>query len=432
MPDPRFMMTCSIPPNELNNILSENNKNNVDTIHLYIDIKNALTALFIPEIVQEIVENTNSMDTGSDSSIFQSVLFSISAWKKWCFDRKLKLKIFFCSDRGRSNYHKEIIKEYKSNRKITNLLLAKYDEAFQVIKEKNFELSENICNKIKDTYFISLDFIEGDFIPYYLITRYFKEEKNILHILASNDKDHHQTLCLPNTVMFTKRTKEIKFWDRTNILTYFTDINKETDINKQVEIINKISKIDPEYSSIMLSFCGDSCDNIPGVSGIGPKRTLDMFSDKTFVENYIGDLNEAIERVHSGGLLLKEITQSNDTEENKITELSNDTNITPPIKKVKKPKVIKNTVQELWKKSLQENEIVTNAFKVISYELLSKWLEKEDNTSKIKNINYIKDTINKSNIKPIESEEEITNFVNMTKKIKDMKLSENTIKNLFI
>lgn len=420
MPDPRYMIACSVPPIELVNILSSNKQ--LDTLHLYIDLKNAATALFIPEVVEEIVLNSEAMDLGHDSSIFQSILYVVSNWKKWAHDRNLNIKIFFCSDKGRSTYHKTILNDYKSNRKITNLTLAKYNEPMQKIKEANFNFAETICNKLKDVYFLSLDFIEGDFLSYYLITRFYKEQNNILHIIASNDKDHHQTLCQPNTVMFTKKYREVKFWDKNNILAYFSDIDKQTDPNKQNELLNKMSKIDPAYSSIMLSFCGDSCDNIPGVSGIGPKRALEMFSDETYITNFIGNLEEAIERVHNDGLLLKE-----DNEIIRNLNILQQNNTQPIAKK----KIVKDKMLELWKKSLEYNETVTKAFKVINYELLSKWLEKEDNTNKIKNLQYIKNVLNKVNIDIVNSDTK-NQFAELIKKIKDNQMSDNVINNLFL
>jgi 5'-3' exonuclease len=417
MSDIRNLIMCSNPPAELNTIIKSKS---ITKLNLYIDLKNAAVGLFIPNVVQEICENSQSMQNGMDSTILQSILYTISKWKQWAYNLKIDINIFLCSDQGRSNYHKNIIKEYKSNRRITNHTLALYEEAINKIKEKNFNLAEEICNRIHNVYFLSLNFIEGDFIPHYLISRYFKDEQNTLHVLASNDKDHHQTLCLENTMMFSKKTKEKRFWEKNNILLYFTDYHKETDPVKKTNILSQITNIEPEYTSLLLSFCGDSCDNVPGVKGIGPKKVVQMFSNKENVKKYIGEnIEEVINRVSSGGYVIK------DSEDFK----PNIENIN--IKK-KKTKTKEEREFDLWKLAYDNNEILTNAFKVINYELLCNWLEEADNLTKMKNINYIKDKINKTDIDIISSQNDINKFINLTKSLPDIQLSDVELQCLFL
>lgn len=391
MPDIRNILNCSYPSE---NILEEFNKyntdNKLDTIHLYIDLKNALSGLFVPEIVEEMVNNTNALEAGVDSSIFQSILYTIYSWKNFCKNLNVNYKIFICNDKGRSSYHYNILKEYKSNRKISNFLLAKYNDALCVIKEKNFDLCESILNKFNNVHFISLNFIESDFLPYYLISRHFKDNENIFHIIASNDKDHLQNFSLNNKIiMYSKKNKEYKVQTKDNMLNYFIKSSKvsETTLLKN---INLIKNIDIKYFPLMLAICGDISDNIPGVKSLGPKRVLEMFNNTDYINKYlnINSIEEIYDRVFTNNeLILKPNLEYTITNKN-------------------------INVEKYWNLALENNELLTKSFKLISFENLCKWLEFPDKSEKLENIEKIKNIIEKNNIEEYKDSVSVNTYLN--------------------
>lgn len=396
MVDPKQILNCIYPPNEIDPILKNNE--NIDTINLYIDLKNCATGLFIEDIVKELVIPDINNST-PDSTIFQSIMLAIGNWKNWAQYRKKHINIFITNDQGKSIYHKSIIPEYKSNRNISNTTLAKYQEELNVVRHKNFDLSELISNKLKNVYFFNLKFLESDFLSYYLISRLYKNNNNILHIIASNDKDHYQTLNLPNTIMINKRSGIIKIYDKSTILKEFSKLKSDCSIKKELDTINIINKIDSSYIPIIMAFTGDISDNVPGIKGVGNITALKMFSDNNIVSNLIGTLDNAIDNVYTNKLLLDET------------------------------KISFSKLSKQWQTAILNNNIITNAFRAISYELLCRYLEEKNTTKKIELLEYIDSILNKSNIQ-ILNENTKNDFIKMFKTMPNLKLNESDILNL--
>ncbi len=394
MADPKQILNCTYAPEELDNILSKNEE--LDTVHFYIDLKNCAVGLFIEDVVKELIETKNHLNGGVDSTIFQSIILTIGNWKNWAAKRKKNIKIFVTNDQGKSVYHKGILPEYKANRAVTNTTLAKYQDELNVVRHKNFELAESITNKLNDVFFFNLKFLESDFLSYYLITRTYKEQDNILHVIASNDKDHYQTLNEKNTVMFTRRAGVTKLYDKNTVLRDFVKIKSDTSIEKELELIKTISNIDPTYSPILLSFSGDTSDNVPGIKSVGNITAAKMFAEQRIVKALIGTLDDAINRVQSGGKLLDESAL--------------------PF----------STLGKNWQKAVRENDVITNAFRVISYEMLCKYLEEENTTNKIEMLEYIKNILEKKSIE-IVTESIADKFMGMFKKIPDIRLDDSEI-----
>ncbi len=103
----RPIMYCMQPCPE---IFNQVNMKNIDTLHLYVDVKNSSTNLFIPDAVKDIIETGKRLKSKLESSIFQSIISTTSNWINFCKQNNLKYKIIFCNDKGGSTYHKEINK----------------------------------------------------------------------------------------------------------------------------------------------------------------------------------------------------------------------------------------------------------------------------------------------------------------------------------
>ena len=388
------IMFCTQPCMEIFDYI---NPNTIDTIHLYIDLKNSSTNLFIPDVVQEIVETSRRMGKSVESSIFQSIILTCSNWISAARSRGFNCKIIICNDKGRSEYHTKLNPLYKKNRKITNVILEHYKEDIEVTKYQNWKLAEIICNKLNDVHFINLDFLESDFIPYYLVTRFYKNNDNILHVLSSNDKDHFQYLNLPNTLMFSRKGGTTVIYDKKSYLNRFIKI-KDLSTNKQAEWIEIMSKIDLNYINVVMALCGDVSDNVKGLYKIGEKMAAKMIVEKEVVDKLIGPIEEAEKRVWNGGKLLIEDAI--------------------PLSKLSKQ----------WVQAIQENDVVTDAFKQISYEALIKWLEKRDTLPKKEHLDKIEQNINKDY--ELNKQKEI-DIINTIQRLEDCVLTEEHLYPIF-
>lgn len=390
MPNPANLINV-YPPRILSNILSERKSH---SLYVYIDLKNVLTSLFIEDVVREIVLNSQTMNN-IDSSIFQSIIYISSYWKNFAEENGLKAKIFICSDVGKSCYHRSIYNKYKYRRDIINSS-ADIGERIKKIRDKNFLLAENICNKLPDVYFFCLKYLESDFLPYYLITRKFTDD-NIFHVICSNDKDLYQTLLNNNIIQLYRKNKINNIISRDSILHTYLKLNK-SDVKKKEEKLEKISKINKDYLSAMMAIIGDDVDDIPGIDGIGPVSIINLFSQVETTSNLLGTIEEIEDRISKGDNLFLE------------------------------DRIGMNQMSDLWRKIFIKNEDITRSYKLISFESLCRWLEKEDNTDKIKYLRYMDKLLNKEDIKVIPTAK---SFITSLQIIEDLYLTEDVVNNLF-
>ncbi len=396
MPNPRYIINTAKPPQELTTLIKS--RDDIDTVHFYLDLKNSSTGLFIVDIIREIVENSKNISRGVDSTYLQSVLYTISCWKYWGKIVNKEVKIFIATDKGKSAYHKNINPEYKSNRKISSVMLP-YSEQSEEIIYKNNNLISDICSKLPNVHMIPLEFLESDFIPYYLITRKFKDEKNIFHIIGSNDKDHYQALLLDNTIMFTKKSSNFKIFDKSSILLDYLKIKDVNDMEEKQKSLTLIKNINPEYISVLMAICGDTVDNVFGIKGIGAKTVFKIFNSDKIIKAIFGNsLEELLDRVHNGG---KVILDNPD-----ITLLD---------------KKYHHLVTD------ENNKIITDSFKQISYELLCRWLENRDSITKTDHLKKIDFQLN--NI--LLEENFKTSLIKMLNSLEDMQLDPLSFDYLF-
>lgn len=391
---PKQLLSC-YPPQSLTTIID---KPGIDTLHIYVDLKNVMTALFVQEVVNEMVSKTQTMKT-ADSFIFQSCLFYIGYWKEQAKQRGLNVKIFFTTDVGRSNYHKAINRDYKKRRELDPAKYGPTDIVLKEIRDKNFKLCEQICNKVKDTYFFCLEHLESDFLPYYLISRKFKDQNNIFHIVCSNDKDLYQTLLLPNTVQIYKIKGVRNLLVKEDMMFKFLKVGDTTPKNIAKKM-RQISELDPHWISVMMALTGDETDDIPGLERVGPSTTLDMLDKKELVEKVLGTYDEVIDRVNNDGKVFLE-------DKVHMSQLPS----------------------KAWKTAIMKNDLVTDSLKQISFELLCKWLEKKNSTTKINYLKYIDKITSKENISLIQTPQVFFNTLNF---LEDNMLTEDAINSLFL
>lgn len=364
-------------------------------VNVYIDLKNVCNGLYVPDIVTKILQNNNKLKNNIDSSIFQSLLLTCSEYIKLIKSFNKIPRIYICNDVGRSAYHKNINENYKISREIGNTSLTEFEEPIISLRNKNFEIAEKIFNQLPNICFINLKCLESDFLPYYIITRFFKEEKNIFHIICSSDKDHFQVLNIStDIVMYNKKNNIKTITDKNNYLQHYIKFNKMSEENK-LNKINDLKEIDKEYITLIMSIVGDKVDDVEGVNGFGPVNALKLFKNKLLLESAFGNINEFRNKILS----------------NQPIELNN----------------LSILNDEKWLKIVNNFDKIIKAFKQIDYECLVKCYEKNDTTTKQDILNYINNLILNKEKKNLTC----NTFYNMLQSLNDFNLNKEILEIIF-
>jgi len=348
----------------LDEIVSYNNYKNLT---IFVDLKNVLQSTYMEHAIVNIVESTKKSRT-VDTSIFSSLISFLSFHKIYGIKRGINTRFIIFFEMGHSYYHKNISKTYKISRAIDDLYgLDKVDrDLFFSVLQANFQLIEKACNKIPNLSVVRLSNLEADFVPYYILTRKLVENNGETgFVIYSNDHDMWQ--CLTNNVFV------------------FSKAGKNKKIIKHGKIVNEYLKrennIPDEYYPLVMSIIGDPGDDVTGVNGVGPKRFIDVFPD---ILNMVGSMNELYDKVEKG----KDIF-------NIIPDCSSN-------------KHLGNIVS-----SEIENKTISNNLKLVSFELISRFLENPKTTETLERRNELMRVITEE--KKIASPEAMKKALEMNK-----------------
>lgn len=321
---------------------------NYNTLNIYVDVKNALQTLYMQHAIIEIVENTLKTNF-TDSSIFESVIHFLSFHKVYAASRNIKINFFLFLESGKSSYHLNVSSKYKISRRIDDLYgldREKRDLFFSVL-QKNFILLEKACNKMPNIKVIRLPNLEADFVPYYLITRNLVENsKNVGHLIYSNDHDLLQ--CLRDDVYVYVKVPKVKKIVRKN------------------EALKSYLKFEcpDDYLPLVMAIIGDSGDNVDGIKGIAGKTVEKIIEE---VVQLVGGIENLYQNVVKG----KQIFDSSLTSH---------------------PNKYINTIIE---KELTE-KVISNNLKLVSFEILSRFLDDPVSTEMVEKRKIIEKVINEN------------------------------------
>jgi len=418
----------SISPIAAENLSNYIIKNNYNHLNIFIDLSNILNIMFLDEFIIKIIESTNCSDY-INSDIFGLILKTIIDWKQITDYCKIDSDIYIITDTGKSEYHYQLYDNYKKNRELNiDQLMSEYNELstikefqpniisrkleierlinkqklrseFMPIKHKNFNLCESVIKSINNNiYFIKLNKLESDFISYYLLTRNIckHSDNQTLNIINSRDHDMFQILQLPNTCQYFNRSGSDVILDKNNIIEFILK-----DCKSENKLIELKSKFNIKNLLLIYALSGDLSDNIPGIHNIGIITAIRLLDDD-IIEKFIG--NNIEDKISNNQLIF----------ENSFLDYILSSNINNPWHK------IFNKQFKYYKDITDPNELfnllnttVTTGYKLISFEQLSRWLEKADTEHKIETINTINTAINKSiqsSISPNELLESIDLF----------------------
>lgn len=323
----------------LDEIVSYKNYRNLT---IFVDLKNVLQSTYMEHAIVNIVESTKKSGF-VDTSIFSSLISFLAFHKIYGIKRGINTKFIIFFETGQSYYHKNISKSYKVSRAIDDLYgLDKVDrDLFFSVLQSNFQLIEKACNRIPNMSVIRLSNLEADFVPYYLLTRNLIEKQDVGFVIYSNDHDMWQ--CLSDDVYI------------------FSKAGKNKKILKHGKIVSNLLKVDTdisdEYFPLVMSVIGDSGDDVTGVKNIGGKRLLECFPQ---LISLTGDMNTVYQNVQKNQEIFNSI-----------------------------PPTIQNKHLKMVVESEIQNKTISNNLKLVSFELISRFLENPKTTEILERRNEI-------------------------------------------
>jgi DNA polymerase-1 len=162
-------------------------------------------------------------------------------------------KIIITADQGSSSYRKDILPSYKQNRK--DKYAEQTDEEAEAFK-KFFDEYENTLSLLEEDYAVlRAPGVEADDLAAYLVKN--KTKYNIKDmVLISSDRD----------------------WDlliQEGVMRFSYVTRKEV----TVENWHEHYEVTREQYACFKCLTGDKGDNVPGITGIGPKRATDLLKE---------------------------------------------------------------------------------------------------------------------------------------------------------
>jgi len=251
-------------------------------LYIYVDQKNAYSSIYSEWAVKEMLENSK-MSRYIDVSLFAAFFEFINFHKSYAEKRGVELQICFFSERGKSDYHRNLHSTYKDRRPITDMFGLNESDAnlYHKILNRNWDLIYKVGNKIPNCSVIRIDYLEADFIPHYIMEHIIPDTDDWCHIIYSNDKDMYQGLTKPNRFQFIKRWKTVKMLDQTNALEYLLKTDKPLGVGA-------------EFIPLVLAIMGDTADGFAGIKGIAEKTIVKNMPD---LKEYFYPFNGIYERL---------------------------------------------------------------------------------------------------------------------------------------
>jgi len=290
----------------LDSVIDFNKKPN---INIFVDVKGCCTSMYSEWCVRHVLESSKC-DRHINLDMFSSLLYFIAFHKKYAARHDFKFNIIFFMEQGKSKYHLNIYKDYKSNRLNSDFFgldLESRERFFQIL-DKNYGLCEYVINRIPNCSFYCLKYCEADFIPYYIMKNKFSDEymNDSINIVYSRDKDMLQCLEFKNTYQFYKAS----YKDQSRMISE-DDLYKHFVKNEECTSIKNGAKWFP----LLLALGGDNADGVPGIKGLGAKtlwKNIDLI-----MKAYKYDPDVMYKRTMEGENLLMESWEHNSTETTK-------------------------------------------------------------------------------------------------------------------
>lgn len=138
---------------------------------VYVDTKNLFPVNKSED--QEIIID-QIYDSSNPYPIARTIIFYANYLMKFFHSRGVECFLIFFDDKRFSKYHQTLYPQYKQRRRSRRLLEAKkirenFYEEFEDFYAENIRVAKEIFSHFLHTYFVVLDDLESDFIPYFCI-----------------------------------------------------------------------------------------------------------------------------------------------------------------------------------------------------------------------------------------------------------------------
>jgi len=269
-------------------------------------------------------------------------------------------KVILHLESGRSLYHQRIRASYKLDRQYTwTMLTPKQVETFREMLKLLKEIVTELFHLFPRTHVVHLQFLEADFIPYYVTSRQLLP--NHLSISFSSDKDLFQQLSLDNFLIQIRQLPSIKD-QRKSYITKKTAVyaftNKEDFLHLEFvpeESRMFVRKILVSWLPAVLAIAGDS-DEFKGVPRLG------YTSIYTALIKYLHKLSDGFKNLE----LIAKFDLTKTTCENRIETFH----------KLLEELVEANKRYKVWQQVPELYELVLQNFKLADFECLSCYVDK--------------------------------------------------------
>jgi len=253
-------------------------------LNIFVDLKGCIQSLYQEWAVKYIIDQSRGTKY-VDDSLFGATLEYIRFHKEYARKRGIDINLVFFYEHGVSVYHQQIYKGYKGNRDQTLTFLSLDDkEIFYNTLNKNYEMIEKICARAPNVSVVKLEFMEADFIPFYLRKHVYGEfEENEVDVIYSIDKDMLQCIDNKNTFIFYRHYKSHKI------------LNHETAFAHWFKKDWNFPNIGLEWFTMFLAIDGDVSDDFKGVKGISKGTILKHADD--IVQMSGGDMKQVYENI---------------------------------------------------------------------------------------------------------------------------------------
>lgn len=341
----------------LDKLLSLNPKKH---LNIFVDVKGCSPALYSDWAVKYII-NDSKNSRHINMSYYAGVIDYIAWHRYYAQKRDLTLDMYFFMEQGRSVYHDAIYKDYKSNRVLSDFfgLDVADQEYFKKIMDMNYNILDYTINKIPHCSFYKLQYVEADFIPWYLLEYLVpKEEQNeSINLIYTRDKDMLQCLKFPNTYQYYRA----QWHETTSLVTPKSLLRHWAKLDHNVEL-DRVA----EWFPLFLSMLGDNSDSIPGIKGVGNKVIIKYLNE--IISTYGDDPDKMYDIIMNGKDVLSESFKYTKT--------------------ITSRKIFGN--QDILKRNMQ----------LISFRALSEWVNSGYPLKTVEIKKYIEDTYNnKSKLK---------------------------------
>lgn len=182
-------------------------------------------------------------------------------------------------DDGYCQQQKVIDSSYKSGRSTLNLIIDNDQEIelFREIKKYYYQKIEHMFTKKDISKVYYLREYESDLIPEYCIVNglFDSDQDDVLNVILSVDKDLLQICRFKNTIQCVTSFKQNENRNRGGYEIQFDAYDNETAISY---ISKKFKRgiLTAEHIPMILAIGGDKADNVPGIRGIGPVKSIEL------------------------------------------------------------------------------------------------------------------------------------------------------------